>query len=103
VFLYQSALCHDADHRGISNVQLGKENEEMAIRYENKSLAEQNSLDICWNLLMKDSYKDLRHTLFDNKESEFKRFRQVLVNGKMPSLMWVRARAISSLFLVVTV
>lgn len=38
---------HHSDHQGVSNVQIGKENEEMAARYENKSIAEQNSLDIC--------------------------------------------------------
>jgi len=34
-----SALCHDADHRGVSNVQMGTEEKEMALLYENKSIA----------------------------------------------------------------
>jgi len=34
-----SALIHDSDHRGVSNAQLGKEDQDMANRYQNKSLA----------------------------------------------------------------
>ena len=41
-----SALIHDTDHRGVSNVQLCKEDESMAALYRNKSVAEQSSLDI---------------------------------------------------------
>lgn len=73
------ALIHDVDHRGISNVQLGKEEEEMAQRYENKSLAEQHSLDLAWNKLMDEKFVPLRNYLFVS-ETEFKRFRQVIVN-----------------------
>ena len=43
-----SALVHDADHRGISNTQLCKEDEGMAKHYRGKSVAEQNSLDLTW-------------------------------------------------------
>ena len=39
-----SALIHDADHQGIGNNRLGEENPELARKYKNKSLAEQNSL-----------------------------------------------------------
>ena len=35
-----SALIHDADHRGISNMQLAKEDKTMAALYHNKSIAE---------------------------------------------------------------
>lgn len=34
-----SALIHDSDHRGVSNAQLGKEDEAMATLYDNKSIA----------------------------------------------------------------
>lgn len=40
-----SAMIHDADHRGISNVQLAKENPSLAKTYRNKSLAEQVRVD----------------------------------------------------------
>ena len=39
-----SALIHDADHQGISNTRLAQENPELAKKYRNQSLAEQNSL-----------------------------------------------------------
>jgi hypothetical protein len=47
-----AALIHDVDHQGISNVQLSKESPELAEHYRNKSIAEQNSFDIAWDLLM---------------------------------------------------
>ena len=53
-----SALIHDADHRGVSNVQLMKEQPEVADLYKHKSVAEQNSLDLSWNLFMSDQFED---------------------------------------------
>lgn len=47
-----SALIHDVDHRGCSNVQLAKEDKELASLYQNKSIAEQNSLDVAWYVLL---------------------------------------------------
>ena len=43
-----SALIHDVDHQGVSNQQLGTENPEMANHYRQKSIAEQNSVDVAW-------------------------------------------------------
>jgi 3'5'-cyclic nucleotide phosphodiesterase len=74
-----SAVVHDADHRGVSNVQMMKEEEGMAKMYDYKSIAEQNSLDIAWNILMLDEFTELRSCLFQS-EDDLKRFRQVLVN-----------------------
>jgi hypothetical protein len=74
-----SALVHDMDHRGVSNAQLIKEEKEMATMYQNKSVAEQNSFDIAWSLLMEDQFSELRQCLFANK-GELVRFRQVCVN-----------------------
>jgi 3'5'-cyclic nucleotide phosphodiesterase len=74
-----SAIIHDADHRGISNIQLMKEDEAMAARYRNKSIAEQNSLDLAWDYFMRDDFIDLRNCLFETMD-ELTRFRQVLVN-----------------------
>ena len=73
-----SALVHDIDHRGVSNVQLAQEDEQMAALYQNQSIAEQNSLDKAWDILMEDSYIGLRSTLFVDR-SELLRFRQVVV------------------------
>ena len=43
-----SALIHDVDHQGVSNMQLSKEHPEMAAHYRNQSVAEQNSVDLAW-------------------------------------------------------
>ena len=77
-----SALIHDVDHRGVSNARLAEEEKDMASLYQNKSIAEQNSLDIAWDLLMENKFDDLRGCLFADK-SELGRFRQILVNGKL--------------------
>lgn len=74
-----SAVIHDVDHLGISNVQLAKEAPNMAARYRGKSLAEQNSFEIAWDLLMADHFDDLRAYIFALPE-ELVRFRQLLVN-----------------------
>lgn len=59
-------------------MQLAKEDEQMAALYNNKSIAEQNSLDLAWDLLMKDRYAKLRAALFVSR-AEMMRFRQVVV------------------------
>lgn len=77
-----SAMIHDVDHPGVPNMQLVKEKDEMAEMYENKSVAEQNSFDFSWELLMDPSYEELRKCIFSNDE-ELKRFRQLVVNSIM--------------------
>lgn len=67
------------DHRGVSNPQLAIEDEKLAKKYHNKSIAEQHSLDLAWDILMKPNFEALRSCLFAN-EAELMRFRQVLVN-----------------------
>jgi len=74
-----SALIHDVDHRGVSNTQLMKEEPAMAIKFRNKSVAEQNSLDIAWELFMTDRFQALRSYIFANQD-ELVRFRQVVVS-----------------------
>lgn len=77
-----SALIHDVDHTGVPNSQLVKEEASIAAVYKNKSVAEQNSIDIAWDLLMQDQYEDLRRVIYST-EDEFHRFRQLLVNVVM--------------------
>ena len=74
-----SAMIHDVDHSGAPNAQLIKENSKLAFFYNEKSIAEQNSVDLAWSLLMDDSYRDLRRAIYQTVD-EFKRFRQLLVN-----------------------
>ena len=43
-----SALIHDVDHQGVSNMQLIQENDPLVDAYNGKSMAEQNSVDLAW-------------------------------------------------------
>ena len=75
-----AALIHDVDHWGVSNGQLMKEGAPMAEKYKNKSIAEQNSVDLAWDLLMDpDEYGDLQKCIFTT-DAEYQRFRQIVVN-----------------------
>lgn len=74
-----SAIVHDVDHSGVPNTQLIAEKHPMAAHYNNKSVAECNSIDLAWSLLMDQSFQDLRQAIYCNQE-EFRRFRQLLVN-----------------------
>ena len=77
-----SAIIHDVDHPGIPNVQLVKEQTRLAQAYQNKSVAEQNSVDLAWNLLMDHSYDRFRRAIYGNP-SELRRFRHLVVNTVM--------------------
>jgi class 3 adenylate cyclase len=75
-----SALVHDVDHRGVPNFLLVKENEALASVYHNKSVAEQNSIDLAWNTLLAPEFDALRACIYSDL-SELRRFRQTLVNS----------------------
>jgi 3'5'-cyclic nucleotide phosphodiesterase len=74
-----SAIIHDVDHRGCSNVQLCKEQQFLGERYKHKSVAEQNSIALALDLLMTTQFTKLREELFGNR-SEMLRFRQIVIN-----------------------
>ena len=77
-----SALIHDLDHRGVPNGQLAKEQPELASTYKNTAIAEQNSVDLGWEIFMGDQFKALRRCLYAD-EADFKRLRQIVVNNVM--------------------
>jgi hypothetical protein len=77
-----SALIHDVDHPGVPNSQLVKEGADIATTYRNQSVAEQNSVDLAWGLLMEPAYVDLRQCIYTS-QSELDRFRQLVVNTVM--------------------
>ena len=78
-----SALIHDVDHTGVPNTTLVSEHTDIASKYNNRSVAEQNSLDLAWAELMDESrYVELRATMFVNR-AELVRFRKLVVNGVM--------------------
>lgn len=75
-----SALCHDADHTGVPNPQVMKENPGLAKLYKGRSVAEQNSVDLSWDLLMTSEFADLRTAIYGKDVANQTRFRQVCVN-----------------------
>jgi hypothetical protein len=77
-----SALIHDVDHTGVPNSQLIKEESPLASVYKNKSIAEQNSVDLAWSNLMEERFKPLRRVIYATKD-ELQRFRQLVVNAVM--------------------
>jgi 3'5'-cyclic nucleotide phosphodiesterase len=50
--------------------------------YNNRSVVEQYSLTLSWNMLMEDRFKDFRRCLYTT-EAELMRFRHLVVNGVM--------------------
>jgi hypothetical protein len=77
-----SALIHDVDHQGVPNAQLIAEKADIASFYEGRSIAEQNSVDLAWELLMDDDYVELRAAIYGG-QGEKVRFRQLVVNSVM--------------------
>jgi hypothetical protein len=73
-------MIHDVDHSGVSNGQLIKEGTEISKLYDNKSVAEQNSIDVAWDLLMEPSYEELCKCIFTTQEHH-DRFRSLVVNS----------------------
>jgi len=74
-----SALIHDLDHSGVPNAILVNEGTELASKYNNKSVAEQNSVDLAWGMLMSNRYKDLRQCIYTT-QAELERFRSIVIN-----------------------
>jgi len=77
-----SALIHDVDHPGVSNATLVAEGDKMLQTYGHKSIAEQNSVDQAWDLLMTDHYRPLIAVLCRDS-TELSRLRQLVVNSVM--------------------
>jgi 3'5'-cyclic nucleotide phosphodiesterase len=70
------------DHAGVPNAQLAQEGGEVSRKYRNKSVAEQNSVHLSWNLLFEDRYNKLRRAIYAT-DGELLRFRQIVVNAVM--------------------
>eukprot|EP00934_Nitzschia_sp_Nitz4_P003606 Nitzschia sp. Nitz4//scaffold172_size47551//36784//40556//NITZ4_007147-RA/size47551-augustus-gene-0.40-mRNA-1//1//CDS//3329538768//3596//frame0 len=74
-----SALIHDAKHPGVTNAQLVHESSEWTQKYGDRSIAEQSSVDVAWELLMENRYQELRTAICPSQE-ELIRLRQMIVN-----------------------
>jgi hypothetical protein len=78
-----AALIHDVDHTGLPNAVLVRENASIAKIFHDRSVAEQNSVVIGWELLMEPRFEQLQRCIFKEDFSEKDRFRQLLVNSVM--------------------
>jgi len=74
-----SSMIHDVDHRGVPNFILAKEEPSMAQHYQNQAIAEQNSIELAWELLMEARFSALRHTIYGDSVEQ-RRFRNLVVN-----------------------
>eukprot|EP00980_Cylindrotheca_fusiformis_P027165 scaffold19166_cov66-Cylindrotheca_fusiformis.AAC.1 len=77
-----SAIVHDVDHHGVSNEQLIKENNRLAALYKGKSILKQNSTDLALELFSSGNFAALVSCVCAD-ETEFNRFRQLVVNSVM--------------------
>lgn len=75
-----SALIHDVDHQGVPNSTLVEEGCDLAKYYNGRSVAEQNSVDIAWGLLLEPQFSMLRDTICAT-DTELVRLRQLVVNS----------------------
>ena len=70
------------DHTGVGNPQLVREDPALGQRYKDRSVAEQNSLELSWNLLLEDRFDALRGVIYATHD-EALRFRELVVNSVM--------------------
>jgi 3'5'-cyclic nucleotide phosphodiesterase/Adenylate and Guanylate cyclase catalytic domain len=75
-----SALIHDVAHTGLTNKELIESKATVASVYGERSVAEQNSVDIAWKVLMDAKFTELRNCIYSTNEEE-RRFRQLVVNA----------------------
>jgi 3'5'-cyclic nucleotide phosphodiesterase/Adenylate and Guanylate cyclase catalytic domain len=75
-----AALIHDVDHTGLPNAQLVKDGHELAVKFNQRSVAEQNSVHMGWEILMDPRFERLRKSIYQTNV-ERKRFRQLVINS----------------------
>jgi len=75
-----AALVHDVQHSGAPNATLIKEQAPIAEQYKGKSVAEQHSIAVAWDLLMQDDYAKLRKAICGSTTTndDLLHFRQVV-------------------------
>ena len=74
-----AALIHDVQHEGISNRQLVKEGHPLAMRYNDRSILEQNSLSLSFEILMLPEFANLQCAIFATPEERHS-FRSLLID-----------------------
>jgi 3'5'-cyclic nucleotide phosphodiesterase len=105
-----SALIHDADHRGVSNVQLGKEEQVMADSYAHKSIAGTKENTLHYRLQL--TLLTFTTLFFDNQQNKIRwtcagqclcRLNTVTsdsASGQMKQTFCASVKCVSTLFLV---
>jgi hypothetical protein len=73
-----SSIIHDVEHQGIPNRQLVLEDDELAVLYNDVSVAEQRSLYVGFKEFLKPEYDSLRKAVFPDKE-DYREFRAHVV------------------------
>jgi class 3 adenylate cyclase len=73
-----SAMIHDVDHTGLSNARLVAEKAPVAIMYDNRSVAEKNSIAVAWEFLMRPEFSELRACI-----GELERFHHLVIDAVM--------------------
>lgn len=82
-----AALIHDVGHPGVSNKILVDEGNEMAIRYHDRSVSEQNSVDMAFSMLLEERFTALREAIYQTPD-ELNRFRKLVVHCVMATDLW---------------
>ena len=77
-----SALIHDVDHLGVPNTRLMAEKPEFSAKYENKSIAENNSIDIAWALFLDPAFIAFR-TCLAPSPTDLECFHNTVVNATL--------------------
>jgi class 3 adenylate cyclase len=75
-----SALIHDVDYTGLTNKELVDMKAPVANTYGDKCIAEQNSVDVAWRILMENDFLELRACIFTTPTEE-SRFRELVVDA----------------------
>jgi class 3 adenylate cyclase len=75
-----SALIHDVDHTGLTNKELVDISAPVASTYRDKCVAEQNSVEQAWEMLMDSRYAKLCACIYSNPTKKA-RFRELVVDA----------------------
>jgi 3'5'-cyclic nucleotide phosphodiesterase len=73
-----AALICTIDRQGVTNQQLIQEGTTLAVHYNNRAVAEQNSIDIGWALFTDKKYTQFRHAVCP-VDHDMQRLRQLVV------------------------
>jgi hypothetical protein len=66
----------------VPNARLAEEKPDFAAKYNNKSIAENNSIDVAWNLLLQPEYGVFRNCLAPTK-ADLDKFHETVINATL--------------------